>query len=205
MISTNVWSTSCKVLEIEWYKTYTKVLNVSWDTETFTCPSFESKVAQAFYDLHHMDFKSNSDGFKPDFWNYVKTHIKNVKYNKECTALAMGGNGVITFCPAFAKDSREDRASTIIHETRHSDLGAPRHVTCVGGHYSGKNGACDETFHNGALEGSGFNADIYFYGWALARKDNTLSKSVMRGHIRGILPDRFNKIKTQEIKKWRNQ
>jgi hypothetical protein len=206
VVTTSARATSCDVLEIEWYKTYTKSVSVAWDISSFVCASFEGKVAQALYDLHGIDYTSaNSSGFKPNFLKFVTKKNVKLKYNKNCKDLATGNSSTktITICPGFQNTTREDRAATIVHEARHLDYDDPKHVDCVGGRHVGKSGACDQTLD--ISRGSGYSHDMWFFSWSLYRKDNDLSNDVIRSHIRNAVPDRFNKISSEETTEWRNK
>ncbi len=196
----------CIDLQTQWQDHYVSDFKVDWSTASFTCPGGESALAMAFYDLQTMSFKPNKDGYRPDFYALVKGLVKQFHFDESCKYLALGYRslGKITLCNPFFKDSREDRASTLVHETRHLQSDDPAHVTCAGGKYNGHTGACDDTFYDGTWQGSGFNADIFFYSWNLNGADkNELSRAVMQNEVNTMIPDRFNHITGEQTKKWR--
>ena len=197
---------SCDDLKTQWHSHYVSDFKVDWDTSGFTCPGGESSLALAFYDLQTTTYRANTAGFRPDFYALVKGLVKKVHFDETCKFLALGyrGEGRITLCNPFFKDSREDRASTLVHETRHLQSDDPAHAQCAGGKYNGNAGACDAKFFDGGWQGSGFNADIYFYSWNMKDSDkNELSRSVMQSVVNTMVPDRFNQITGEETKKWR--
>ncbi|MBI3555410.1 MAG: hypothetical protein HY074_04000 [Deltaproteobacteria bacterium] len=196
----------CSDLEAQWNSHYVSDFKIDWDTSNFTCPGGESSLAMAFFDLANMTFRANKDGYRPDFYALVKGLVRKVHFDPDCKYLALGhrGQGKITLCNPFFKDSREDRASTLVHETRHLQSGDPAHAQCVGGKYNGKAGACDDTFYDGSWNGSGFNADIFFYSWNMnGAEKNELSRAVMQSEMNTMIPDRFNHITGEQTKKWR--
>lgn len=204
-ISTSWAAPRCSALKATWYDRYIKDFGISWDTKTFDCPGDEGTLALALYDLETAELTPNDSGKKPEFYSMVKNGVHEIKYDKKCKYLAYTSENTITLCDPFFTDTREDRASTLVHESRHTEADDPRHVDCVGGKYHGSTRACDEEFFDGEWKGSGFNADIYYLSWNLkfATKNNELSKSVIQSDINAMVPDRFNNIDPELIKKWR--
>jgi hypothetical protein len=197
---------SCSELETAWRGGMSFDVGVQWNTSQFSCPGGDSVIALALHDLKSVEFTPNEAGFRPDFYGMVRDYTYRMNFDAGCSALARGSRfwHRITICPAFFKDSREDRASTLVHETRHLQPGDPAHVNCVGGRNDGQKDACDYEFFDGQWKGSGFNADIYYYNWMLkASKPNELNRDVMQGFVNSMIPDRFNHISPEVLKKWR--
>ncbi len=198
---------TCGEVQNYWYGKYLKDFSVTWDTTTFVCPGNEARFALALYDIEMTTFRPNSSGYSPDFYRLVFDNVVHFNGGANCTSgiLAYTHGSDINLCAAFFADSREDRASTIIHETRHTQADDPRHVMCVGGPYNGAAGACDNTFEHGTWGDSGYNADIFFLSWVVrSGQGNELSKSVAQSVINSMIPDRFNNITDEEISAWRD-
>ncbi len=196
---------ACDKLSALWYGQHLKDFQILWDTSTFDCPLGESKLALALYDLENIKFAPDKNGYKPDFYGLLKKNVKVFRHDNDCDSIARAGGDRITLCPAFYNDEREDRASTLVHEGRHLEADDPRHADCVGGKHDGDKAACDATFYAGSWKGSGFNADVFYLSWVLKNSHkNELRKDVLKSYINLYVPDRFNNITAEEIKKWRN-
>ncbi len=207
---------SCANLQKRWYSHYITDVGVSWDTSTFVCDDkskgklkgAEAIIALSLYDLETAKIPKVKSGNRPNFYTIVKRDIEELTFSADCRprVLAKTNGSTITLCQDFLKDSREDRASTLVHEARHTEYDDPRHVICNGGKYSDQSQGCDETFHNGLWSGSGYNADVYFYFWSLKKgAKNELSRSVMQGMINSMVPDRFNVISPKVARQWRGK
>ena len=197
---------SCVELRAKWENKYLRDFSLDQSQKIFTCPGGESSLALAFHDLETAGFTADKEGYRPDFYGLVRDTVKAMNYDAACTHLAYAfePEKKITICPAYFEDTREGRASTLIHETRHLDPDDPSHVACTGGQYKGNADACDDTFYDGAWLGSGFNADIYFLVWMnLDTSKSELSHEVMQSEINALVPDRFNHVTAQQIRKWR--
>lgn len=201
---------SCGELSDLWFGQYLKDFQIDWSSGTgaFGCKEPEGILALALSDLQSIRYREDSSGYAPEFYKFFTKVIKKISYNSKCKVLATTNSvsGTITLCPHFFDDSREDRVSTLVHEMRHAEPNDPAHVTCVGGRNNGEAGQCDAKFFNGAWDGSGYNADIYFYGWTLSNSlKNELRKDVIQSYVNAMIPDRFNVISPQEIKSWREK
>lgn len=199
---------TCADWKRNWYHHYMSDMHVMWrsNPNEYTCAN-EGPVSEALYHMQYDTYSPNSSNFAPDFYATVKSMIRGLAWDKDCKYLGYThrSTGVITLCPPFDRQTAENRVSTIIHEARHLQSNDPSHVTCVGGPYDGKEGACDENFYNGSWNGSGYNIDIYYMAWAINNgKDlNGLEDSILRSEIRALVPDRFNRISETQTAAWR--
>lgn len=204
---TSLADEDCSGLINSWNKRYRDSYHVAWEIKEFTCQSDTGKLALTMSDLESLVFTPTSAGYRPDFQQIVTRNLRSLQYDDTCVGFLATGSfssATIALCPAFFKDAREDRASTLVHEARHLEQGDPRHVTCVGGRFDGKPGACDLTFHNGGYEGSGYNMDVFFLNWVLkGSRQNLLRQSVLQGYLNSYIPDRFNNVTPEQLKKWR--
>ena len=200
---------SCQTLQTNWYSHYVSDLHVSWDTTTFDCTQDEGTFALALYDLEFTKYTPNAQGETPNFYGIVKSLITAIHNHGSQTgtcngAIAYAQGTEITLCPDFYTDDRVDRASTLAHESRHLDPADPGHVTCIGGAYAGKDGACDQNFMDGQRLDSGYNADVNFLGWVVNNQvGNELTRAIAQRHINYYLGDSFNNITATQIRTWR--
>jgi hypothetical protein len=196
----------CAELEPAWYSRYVQNFKINWDTDKFKCPGREGLLAQSLNDLEKLEFRPNKDDYSPNFYNYVRDSLKETAFDPKCEPLAMALQGKLILCRAFFEQTRENRASTLVHEARHMDPNAPGHETCIRGAYKGDLQGCDAEFHDGNIKGGSFNAEIYYLNWVIKRsKQNELSKSVHQSLINDFVPDRFNQVEYGVINKWREQ
>lgn len=206
---------TCSGLERRWYDHYINDVGVTWNTSTFVCNDSvkgkilgnEALVALSLYDLETTKIPKKS-GVKANLYGIIKRDIMALQYSDSCDSgvIARTRGSTVTICQDFARDSREDRASTLIHEARHTEYDDPAHVDCAGGKYSDLSSACDEVFHDGTWQGSGYNADIYFYTLNLRKgARNELSRAVMQSEVNAMIPDRFNQISSKSVKLWRKK
>lgn len=207
---------SCAELKQLWQMRFVSDFNIKFATREFKCSSFEMPIAVSLYDLDQQ-FSDYRYGSRIDFYDIVRTRIRSLEftsisdpYNKGCMAgidiIARGTKetGRITICPFFMMTPREDRASILVHESRHLDRDDPLHDTCKGGKYSSMDYACDGTFHDGAWQGSGYNSTVIFMAANLmGGVRNELSRSVIQSAINAAVPERFNVITAWQIAKWR--
>jgi hypothetical protein len=197
----------CSKLQDSWNRSFRDTYHVAWEAKEFTCENSLGKLALTLNDLESLTFTPTSSGYRPDFSSIVTRNLRSLKYDLSCTVYLATGDratGTITLCPAFFEDSREDRASTLVHEARHLERGDPGHVTCAGGAHSGDVKACDQDFHDGTYAGSGFNSDVFFINWVMkASPQNSLSQSVLQSRLNAFFPDRFNHVTPEQLKKWR--
>jgi hypothetical protein len=199
-------SPECQKLKDAWDDKYFDGIRADWDKKEFSCTGPVARLAETLTDLDTLAFAPTPSGYAPDFYAMVTRNLKTTHYDDGCTMLALGtrADGLITICPPFFEDSREDRASTLVHESRHLESSDPGHVDCVGGRFGGAKQACDDTFYGGQYEGSGYNADVFFLSWVLkGAKQNTLRQSVLQGLIDYYVPDRFNHVTVEQMRKWR--
>jgi hypothetical protein len=205
----------CSTLHASWFSHYTDDLSISWANSDFECPGNDATLAQAIYDVEKTQFTPNRSGQLPGFYNTLRHAIgKMAKVFREeddstCkTALAYSTSflwiNTLTLCPSYFTDQREDRASTLMHESRHLESGDPGHVTCHGGANDGDSGACDQKFTDGTRTGGGYNSDVHFLSWVVrAEVGNELSKSIAQSYINHFVPDRFNEITADQIRAFR--
>lgn len=193
---------TCADLKKLWNEYYYADFGVTWAKDTkFDCPGGEGKLAEAIYHLHNpvLQKESPTDKEPPRFYRYAKTRIESTRYEKACKVFAYARDGELTLCPAFFEKSAEYRASTLIHEARHLTEGDPNHVQCTRSQYV----VCDAKLANNA-KGSGFNYDLAYLTWILyGASHHELSKWVLQSEINALVPDRFNEVFEEDIKKWR--
>jgi hypothetical protein len=195
----------CEDLEKAWRTKYTAEFKVTWKSKIFKCPGRESKVAQALWDLEHLKFENAGNGPVPDFYDLVQSHFEKIsRDHKEKDADAYSLDRTMTICRGFYKDDRFERAATLVHEARHMEWDDPEHVRCKKGPYRHKEDGCDQTFWDGEWKGSGYNADVYFFAWLRSAKPyNELTRAVINSGLYYLIPERFNEITAEQIKKWR--
>jgi len=195
---------TCERLEKNWNKYYFEDFGVTWPkTGSFDCPGGEAKFAEALFYLHRpvLEKATPTSPKPPSFYSYAKKHIVNTRYQSDCAYVAGARDGLLTLCPRFFKKSAEYRASTIFHEARHLAPNDPDHVACVRGVYP----ICDEKLSDDST-GSGFNYDLVYLTWVLnGSSSHDLSKWVLQSEINALVPDRFNEVSEQDIKKWRQE
>ncbi len=196
-------SPDCGSLQQRWKEKYTADFKIEPMAFNFTCPSPVVKLARTFHDLETIQIATLTES--APLYHFVTSRIRKMVFDPNCQALAREGGGTITICPAFFNDTREDRAATLIHESRHIDASDPGHVNCVGGRHDQKRKACDETLMSESLKGSGYNADLWFYGLAMQEPNSNheLKRAVMQSYVNRMVPDRFNNAKAELIRKWR--
>ncbi len=194
------------MLKDQWNNLYVKDFDISLNKATFSCTNDNGILASTLYDLETADFKPNPSGYKPNFYARIEKNVGHIKYDDGCPkSIAYTYEDTIYLCRQFFIDNRISRASTLVHEMRHTQKDAPVHVSCDGGKYPEKL-ACDQDFFDAHWEGSGYNADIFYLAWTLKRgMNNELSKSIIQSEINWIIPDRFNNITDKMIKKWRRK
>lgn len=205
-VSVSGFGITCTELEQIWRSKYTRDFSIKWDTNRFNCEGLNPLLALAFFDLHTTQYRPNSAGFKPDFYEFVRKNVKSLSLDNKCqpTTIAYTIGQDVSFCPRYFTDNREDRDSTLVHEARHTESDDPGHETCARGARAGAKGACDLKFFNGGWQGSGYNADIHYLRWTITSATNdALSKEVMQSTINYLIPDRFNQITAEETRIWR--
>jgi hypothetical protein len=200
------YAISCPELHNLWRSTYLREFQVKWDTSVFNCDGLNALFALALFDLQSTRYRPDNRGYAPDFYQMVRQNVRSLSLDPRCgaTTLAHTTGREISFCPLFFTDSREERNGTLVHETRHTQNNDPGHVTCARGRLAGQRGSCDGRFYNGAWQGSGYNADIFYYNWTIGAGNNdSLSRDVLQGAINSLIPDRFNTISPYETNAWR--
>jgi hypothetical protein len=199
------WAITCPELEQLWRGKFLREIRVNWNTSQFNCNGLNALFALTLLDLQGTRYTPDRTGYAPNFYEMVRRNVQRFQLDQNCTGttLAHTTGGTVSLCPRFFTDSREDRDSTVVHEARHTEQSDPGHATCARGSHKGSRGACDDRFHNGAWQGSGYNADIYYLSWTLNFGINDgLSKDVLQSSINSLLPDRFNQVTAQETYRW---
>jgi hypothetical protein len=200
---------ACTLLEESWRSHYVRDMKIAWPAEsTFDC-HHEARFALSIYDLEQVKFEADAQGQVPKFYQILKNAQKGMRDQKNlrgscktALAFARSPDQTITICPAFYDDNRIDRASTLMHESRHLSPNDPGHVICRGGSHKGEM-ACDRKFMDGKRLGSGYNADMNYLSAILKRQiGNDLSRSIAQQYINYYIGDSFNEITGAQIRAW---
>lgn len=208
---------TCATLKARWQTAYVNDFSINLNSANFRCEYYgdeivlrEGVLALTLRDLEKLPLAKQSltpsSGKAKNFYDLLKDKIVMIQVSDRCPPFMLAStlDRTVTLCRPFFSNSREDRASTLIHEARHTDSDDQGHFPCEGGKYRSEPQSCDPHFYAGQWKGSGYNADVYFYSWALKNSAKTeLKRSVMQGMINALVPDRFNNITAKEIKKWR--
>jgi hypothetical protein len=200
---------SCAELNRMWAKKYHKDFDADWKLKSFRCPSEVSKIAEAFYELDHLQLKSAPGTLAPDFYEWVKSIVRETRYRETSedhpTAVAFAGGGKMTLLESYTRQDLEWRVGVLVHEARHNQKDDPRHVACAQGVHKGAKQGCDAEFMGGTFpnSGSGFNHDFAFHWWVRDASVRTrLDKSVSDAHMRNLLLGRFNKVSPADVQRF---
>lgn len=200
----------CVQLKDAWERRFEREFQTSWNGKPFTCQGQQFIFALSLFDLNREYVSPNLDGKSAQLFAKVKAVTKSfllADKDYDCKeVVATHRNGLTTICPLFFDEARERRSGIVVHEARHGFSDDPNHVKCVSGAYEKKEKPnCDQEFFAGSWQGSGYNAEVYFYNWNIKNraKPNKLSDAVLRAYLRSMIPDRFVDITSEEVKEWR--
>jgi hypothetical protein len=102
---------SCAELNRMWAKKYHKDFDADWKLKSFRCPSEVSKIAEAFYELDHLQLKSAPGTLAPDFYEWVKSIVRETRYRETSedhpTAVAFAGGGKMTLLESYTRQDLE--------------------------------------------------------------------------------------------------
>ena len=196
---------SCETLRKLWRTVFVPDFKIQWtDGSSLACGSNDMKLAMALNDLRNLRFHTSASGPQRNLYGAVKKWIRKTVYDRECPFYATGRAGTLTICPEYFQQSREVRAVTVFHEARHMQPDDPKHAECVRGPNANYYQGCNQDFWNGALRGSGYNAEVFFFNAILtAGYNHSLRREVMQAEMRDLIPDHFNNITHAQIKEWR--
>jgi hypothetical protein len=204
---------SCGQLNQIWQQKYRYDFKPLWPYNSFFCPSAESAIVQAMYELDTTSFFPSSSGFIPGFYFWVTHLMRGVAFQDgpagNAVASTNRSTGITTFYKSFATQSLEWRTATLVHEARHIQADDPGHVTCDHGRMKGVPGACDQSLVNDQVGfgggGSGYNYDFIYLWWVRDAANYTeLDRSMANVEMKGLVLNSFNKVTPEQVQKWAN-
>ncbi len=194
---------SCSDLNREWRADYIEDFGLDVDEggtmqRRFDCPSPESRLAYALWDLRHTKFESDalykSPGSENWFYLYARNHISRMVFvhvpGCVFTSNANFEVRILTDCQNVDVGKPGSIGPhTIIHEARHAEMKRNNdqsilstHEVCNQGDFADNpNKHCDRYFTEDLQEGGSYSYTIKFTAWLTYRSDyDTLSKKYMK-------------------------
>jgi hypothetical protein len=196
---------SCDDLNRAWADRLHADFKVEWPKKRFACPSVDASIAEAFHELHYLELTPDAKNYAPAFYQWVVGLTQRTVFDETDTNgyLATAAEGTVTLLKSFVSTDLMNRAAALVHEARHQQSLDPSHVTCNHGLLKGEEMGCDENFHGGAFEGSGYNYGFVFVWWvSKAAKRTNLDKQLAASHTRWMFLNRFNNVSNADVQKF---
>lgn len=191
---------SCATLRANWPRYRAAYHMTATYRDTLECDfGYEHKLAEAIY---HLEWPTA----EPSFYEWSASRVAALSFRAACSSDAVTNiaSRIVFLCDPFFSANPTYRASTLVHEARHTEASDPRHATCARGPDAGVPGACDPFFSTET--GGGYGYDVRYLGAVRSQPgQNQLSAWQVQSIINLLVPDRFNVITNAQVSQWRNE
>ena len=197
---------SCQELNQLWLSRYHGEFGVQTKRENFSCPSIESRLARAFYQLESIAFPAGKDGRRADFYSWAQRLIRKIiiidhYYEPFPEVMILGSRSLKTlyiYKPVAENSCDYCLLQILLHETRHLEPDSDDHSLCVRGHFKDQL-ACDQQLflrgHAGGGYNMGFRYLLHIYRYAL---NSPFDRHKLYSQLQFMLDNHFNEVTTDQ-------
>lgn len=196
----NLSAAECDMLNARYKTQYSKqfIFDTSWDFENFECNSPESAMVKALHFIETTKFDLPGTEVPFDFFKWAVT-IKPVfssSIRLTGSAFAYYADRRIDISSLQLEGNNPVGVSTIlIHELRHLDEGADRHVPCTDKPTTG----CDAKLSKNLLEGGSYNYNVMHLHRLLTYADLTgFQRHTAKILLKRILETKINRLTLED-------